>query len=393
MPAASSPQPQVLRSATLWIIAAACGASAANIFYNQPLLGKFARAFQSSPSQAGLVATAAQVGYGLGLFFFVPLGDLLERRRVVLWLMALCTVLLGLAAVAPSLTVLIWLHLFIGMTTMNAQILIPFGSELAPPSQRGRIVGILMAGLLCGVLSARMISGYVGQQFGWRTVYALAAVLMVFVWLMLWRGLPRLPLPVSPVPGYGRFMAEMVRFWGRQRNMWTASVSSGLSFGCYTAFWTILVFLLMDRYGLGAVEAGLFGLLGLSGILAAPLAGKVTDRRGPSFTITTSLLAIIAGFALMGAVPLLAALITGAVLVDIGVQSIQVAAQTRVISLVPDAGSRLNTGYMVVRFAGGALGSFLGATVWPIWHWSGVCLLAICLAGVALVLHLAVARR
>jgi MFS family permease len=175
--------------------------------------------------------------------------------------------------------------------------------------------------------------------------------------------------------------------------MWTASVSSGLSFGCYTAFWTILVFLLMDRYGLGAVEAGLFGLLGLSGILAAPLAGKVTDRRGPSFTITTSLLAIIAGFALMGAVPLLAALITGAVLVDIGVQSIQVAAQTRVISLVPDAGSRLNTGYMVVRFAGGALGSFLGATVWPIWHWSGVCLLAICLAGVALVLHLAVARR
>ncbi|HSJ03061.1 MAG: MFS transporter, partial [Verrucomicrobium sp.] len=287
-----------LRRSTLWIMATACGASAANIFYNQPLLGKFAVAFQASPSKAGLVATAAQVGYGIGLFFFVPLGDLLERRKVVLLLMAVCTGLLGLTAIAPGLDALILLHLLIGITTMNAQILIPFGIELSPPHEKGHTVGVLMAGLLCGVLLARVISGFIGEHMGWRTVYVMAAASMLVILLLLQRGLPHRP-PSAQGTGYGRFMKEMFQLWGRLPALWLASAVSGLSFGCFTAFWTTLSFLLMDKFGMGASAAGAFGLVGLAGVLAAPIAGKVSDRRGPAFTVTVSLLLIALSFGAM----------------------------------------------------------------------------------------------
>ncbi|WP_063767939.1 MFS transporter [Verrucomicrobium sp. BvORR106] len=376
----------VLHRSTLWMMAAACGASAANIFYNQPLLGKFALAYQASPSKAGLVATAAQVGYGLGLFLFVPLGDLLNRRKVVLLLMSLCTALLAATAAAPGLQTLIWLHLLIGITTMNAQILIPFGMELSPPKERGRTVGVLMAGLLCGVLLARVVSGFVGEHIGWRTVYLLATGVMLVILVSLYRGLPHRP-PVAAHMGYGRFMKEMFQLWARLPALWTASAVSGLSFGCFTAFWTTLSFLLMDRFGMGASAAGAFGVIGLAGVLAAPLAGRVSDRRGPRFTVTVSLLLIALSFVGMSLWLSLPMLVLGVIFMDLGVQAIQVAAQTRVMSLVPDAGSRLNTFYMVFRFVGGALGSFLGATAWAHWQWAGVCCVAVGLVLAALVVH------
>lgn len=388
MTAASVSSPvETLRRSTLWVMAAACGASAANIFYNQPLLGKFALAYQASPSKAGLVATAAQVGYGIGLFLFVPLGDLLNRRKVVLLLMSLCTVLLAATAAAPGLLTLIWLHLFIGITTMNAQILIPFGMELSPPKERGRTVGVLMAGLLCGVLLARVVSGFVGEHIGWRTVYVLATAVMLVILVSLYRGLPHRP-PVAAHMSYGRFMKEMFQLWGRLPVLWTASAVSGLSFGCFTAFWTTLSFLLMDRFGMGASAAGAFGIIGLAGVLAAPLAGKFSDRRGPRFTVTVSLLLIALSFACMSLWLSLPMLVLGVIFMDLGVQSIQVASQTRVMSLVSDAGSRLNTCYMVLRFAGGAMGSFLGATAWAHWQWPGVCCVAVGLVAAALAVHM-----
>lgn len=369
------------------MMAVACGASAANIFYNQPLLGKLAAEFQASPSRAGLVASAAQVGYGIGLFLFVPLGDLVNRRKVVLLLMSVCVVLLAGTAAAPGLGVLIWLHLFIGIATVNAQILIPFGMELSPPRERGRIVGALMAGLLCGVLLARVASGFVGEQAGWRMVYLMAAGIMLGVLISLYRSLPHCP-PVAAHLGYARFMREMFQLWGRLPPLWIASGVSGLSFGCFTAFWTTLSFVLMDRFGMGASAAGCFGLLGLAGVLAAPLAGRVSDRRGPRFTVTISLLLIALSFVGMSIWLALPMLVLGVILMDLGVQSIQVAAQTRVMSLVPDSGSRLNTCYMVLRFAGGAVGSFLGAFAWARWQWPGVCGVAVLLVSVALALHM-----
>ena len=182
-------------------------------------------------------------------------------------------------------------------------------------------------------------------------------------------------------------MKEMFQLWGRLPALWLASAVSGLSFGCFTAFWTTLSFLLMDKFGMGASAAGAFGLVGLAGVLAAPIAGKVSDRRGPAFTVTVSLLLIALSFGAMAIWVTLPVLVLGVIFMDLGVQSIQVAAQTRVISLVSDAGSRLNTCYMVLRFVGGALGSFLGALAWSHWQWGGVCAVAAAMVAAALGLH------
>lgn len=171
-PPASYGEPS-LPDRTLLLMAAACGISAANIYYNQPLLVDFATQFGVGAAQAGWVATAAQVGYGLGLFLFLPLGDLMERRSLVLRLTGACIVLLAGMACAPSLAWLVAAQLLVGLTAMSAQVLIPLAVELTPPVRRGRTVGVLMGGLLCGILGARAVSGFVGDHFGWRAMYAL----------------------------------------------------------------------------------------------------------------------------------------------------------------------------------------------------------------------------
>ena len=311
---------------TLWIMAAACGTAAANIFYNQPLLGKFADTFQCTEARAGLVATAAQVGYGTGIFFFCPLGDLIERRRLVLALMGLCALLLTGAALCGSIWMLILFQLLIGITAMSAQVLIPLAIDLSPPQKRGHTVGILMAGLLVGILLARTAAGFIGDALGWRSVFGIAAMLCVVMGVILWASLPhRAPtLRLS----YPRLMHSMIELLSTQPQLWISSVVSGLSFAGFTAFWTTLVFLMKANFHRGASEAGLFGVIGVAGALAAPMAGKVADRWGTQVAITVALVASIAAFVLMGEWVTIPVLVVGVLLMDLGVQSIQVAEQS-----------------------------------------------------------------
>jgi predicted MFS family arabinose efflux permease len=386
-PAATPNSTQALPRGTLWLMALACGASAANIYYNQPLLGNFARQFQASPVQVGWIAFAAQAGYGLGLLFFLPLGDRLERRRLVLWIVQACAALLAATAFMPTLPWLIWLHLAVGMTSMSAQILIPLGVELSPPAARGHTVGVLMAGLLGGILLARTLSGFIGDRFGWRYMYGLAALIMAVLSFWLRAGLPHTE-PAEQLP-YHRLMLSLWHVLKSQPRLWPASLISGLTFGSFTAFWTTLSFLMIAEFHRGASAAGAFGVIGLVGALAAPLAGKLSDRMGAHVTVTLALVASLVAFVLMWAWVSIASLVVGVLLMDVGVQSVQVAEQAKVISLLPSARSRLNTIYMVTRFVGGALGSMAAASAWSLAKWPGVCATALAFTAASWLIHIA----
>lgn len=379
------PAVRPIASRTLGVMAAACGASAANIYYNQPLLSDFARYFHATDGYAGLVSTAAQVGYGVGLFFFVPLGDLLERRWIVLTLVFSCALLLVGAAVAPTLALLVLFQLLVGITATSAQLLIPLGIDLTPPDRRGHTVGILMAGLLCGILMARTVGGLVGDHFGWRAMFGLAAGVMMLLGIVLHFELPH--RPPSLRMSYPTLMRSMLHLLRTQPPLWIAGGVSGLSFGVFTLFWTALSFLMAEHFGRGASEAGLFGIVGLVGALAAPLAGKLSDKRGSAFTVTVALICCLAAFGVMWAWITIAGLIVGVLLMDLGVQSIQVAAQAKVMALVPDARSRMNTLYMVCRFIGGAGGSAIGTAAWTLARWPGVCAAAIGMVVTAILVH------
>jgi predicted MFS family arabinose efflux permease len=369
----------------LGLMAVACGVSVANPYFSQPLLGSFAGYFHAPAWQIGLIATAAQVGYGTGLFFFLPLGDLLERRRLIVWLVNACAVCLVGMALSPTLPLLILTQLLVALTAISPQILIPLGSEMVPANQRGKLVGTLMSGLLCGILLARVVAGVVADHFGWRTLYWGAAVAMLALGVSLRLALPRQE-PTNRM-SYRQLMQSLVGLWREQPILRTAAVGGGLSFACFTAFWTCLSFLMVERFHRGATEAGLFGIVGLIGAAGAPAAGRLSDRKGFGFTVAAALILTAASFALMWMWVTILGLVIGVLVMDLGVQSVQVAAQAKVLSLIPNARSRLNTVYMVTRFVGGAFGATFGAFAWSLARWPGVCGLCLLLMGFALLFH------
>jgi predicted MFS family arabinose efflux permease len=391
-PAAVSSSPAAeLSPRTLWLMAIACGACVANFCYNQPLLGAFAVYFNATAAQVGWVAMASQIGYGLGLLFFLPLGDIVERRKLILTLIHLCAVVLAGTAFAPSLPLLILGNFLIGATCMGAQILIPIAVEMSPPSEQGRTVGVMMTGLLGGILLARTLAGVIGDHFGWRAMFGLAAVMMVVLAALLRTRLPHRPPTVTM-----RYRDLMVSLWQvlkSQPRLWRPSIIGALSFASFTAFWTSLSFLMAEHFHRGSTETGLFGIVGLVGALVAPYSGKLADKRGAAFTVTLALTVILAAFGVMWLWVTIPALILGVLLMDVGVQTVQVAEQGKVLSLMPEARSRINTLYMVSRFVGGALGSIAGAFAWSHGGWPAVCAVALGMNALALTIHVVAKRR
>lgn len=390
-PAASSSPAAELSPRTLWLMAVACGACVANFCYNQPLLGAFAVYFNATAAQVGWVAMASQIGYGVGLLFFLPLGDIVERRKLILTLIYLCAAVLAGTAFAPSLSLLILGNFLIGATCMGAQILIPIAVEMSPPGEQGRTVGVMMTGLLGGILLARTLAGVVGDHFGWRAMFGLAAVMMVALAMLLRTRLPHRPPTVAM--RYGELMVSLWDVLKSQPRLWRPSIIGALSFASFTAFWTSLSFLMADHFHRGSTETGLFGIVGLVGALVAPYSGKLADKRGAAFTVTLALTVILAAFGVMWLWVTIPSLILGVLLMDVGVQTVQVAEQGRVLSLMPEARSRINTLYMVSRFVGGALGSIAGAYAWSHSGWPGVCAAALGMNALALTIHLVAKRR
>ena len=357
----------------VWLLAFSTGCIVANIYYVQPLLADIAREFGMSVAKIGIVAMLGQVGTGLGMLFFVPLGDKYERRSLISTLLVCESIALAFAASAANV---IWLSLAcfcVGAAAATVHVIVPLAAHLAPPKERGRIVGTVLSGLLIGVLLARAFSGIVGAQYGWRTVYWFASALMLALALTI-----RLSLEKSP-PELSMKWTELMRsVWSLAREHATlreAALLACLLFMSFSALWTTLVFLLRTPpYHYGTTAAGVFGLLGASSAATAPFIGRMSDRHGPERSILVAIISTVAGYVLLlffGR--MLPGLIAGIVLIDVSVQSGHVANQSRIYSLAPAARSRINTFYMVAFFIGGALGSYFGPFGFNAGGWTGFC--------------------
>jgi predicted MFS family arabinose efflux permease len=357
----------------VWLLAFSTGCIVANIYYIQPLLADIARDFGLSVARIGIVAMLAQMGTGLGMLFFVPLGDKYERRTLISTLLVGESIALAFVASAANV---IWLSaacFCVGAAAATVHVIVPLAAHLAPPRERGRIVGTVLSGLLAGVLLARAFSGIVGAQYGWRTVYWFASALMLGLALAI-----RMSLEKSEPETALKWTELMRSVWSLARKHATlreAALLACLLFMSFSALWTTLVFLLRTPpYHYGTTAAGLFGLLGASSAAAAPIVGRMSDRHGPERSILIAIIVSLAGYALLLLFGrMLPGLIAAIVLIDLGVQSGHVANQSRIYSLAPEARSRINTFYMVAFFVGGSLGSYLGPLGFNKGGWSGFC--------------------
>ncbi|NML66447.1 MFS transporter [Hymenobacter sp. RP-2-7] len=391
--ATPAPPTTRLSGGLVWLLALACGLVVANIYYNQPLLAAIGRSFGVSDSRASLVATATQVGYTLGMLLLVPLGDKLERKRFILWLLGGAAACLAGAALAPTFWVLAGASVLIGLCSAVPQLLLPMAAHLAPEADRGRIVGRIMSGLLLGILLSRTVSGFVAAHLGgWRTVFGGAAGLMLALGALLAWQLPR-SYP-SFRGSYRELMGSLLTLGRELPDLRRSALVGASVFASFSVFWTTLVFYLESpTYHYGADVAGLFGLVGAAGALAASLAGRAADERGPRFAILMGVALALAGYLVLGlGGGWLVGLVIGVLLLDVGVQAAHISNQTLVFSLRPEARSRLNTVYMTGYFTGGSLGSVVGGWAWMHYGWPGVCVAGGSFVLLALAVHLGYRR-
>ena len=363
------------------LLAVACGAAVANLYYVQPLLNLVVRAFGVSDSTAGLLVTVSQVGYVIGLVALVPLGDLLERRRLI------TRVLLGAAAAcaaAPSFVVLAAALAALGALSVVAMIMVPLAATLAGPEHQGQVVGTVMSGVLIGILASRTLSGLIAALGGWRLVFAVAAVAMLAFAVVLRRGLP----VVAPTERlrYAPLLRSVLSLIAEQPVLRQRMALGALVFAGFSVLWTSIAFLLARApYHYGAGVIGLFGLAGLGGALIAPLVGRLADRGHDRLALFIPLVATLASWGLLAlGGSSLPALIAGIVVLDLGIQGVHINNQNAIYQLQPDARSRLTTAYMVSFFIGGVLGSLLSTTVYGAAGWDTTCLLGAVIALTAL---------
>ncbi|SIT38907.1 Uncharacterized transporter YgaY [Paraburkholderia ribeironis] len=377
----------------LLLLATIAGVAVANIYFNQPLLANFRQSFPASASWVGAVPAVTQLGYAAGMLLLAPLGDRFDRRRLILLQIAGMCIALVVATAAPSLPVLIFASLAIGVLATIAQQAVPFAAELAPPAQRGHAVGMVMSGLLLGILLARTAAGFVAEYFGWRAVFGASVVALLVLAVVIILRLPK-SQPTSALP-YGKLLVSMWHMVVEHRALREASLTGAALFAAFSIFWSVLALLLAGApFHLGPQAAGLFGIVGAAGALAAPLAGKFADRRGPRAIITVSIVLVAISFIVFGAsAKSIAGLVLGVIILDIGVQAAQISNQSRIYALKPEARSRVNTVYMVAYFIGGALGSGVGAIVWPTFGWIGVSVAGLAFVGLAAWNHLRLPAR
>jgi len=377
-----------LRCGTVVLMSAAVGLCVASNYYAQPLLDTIARDLGLSAASAALVVTVAQVGYALGLVLVLPLGDLMERRRLVCGLTLATACSLALTAVAPNAGLLLAGTALTGLLSVTAQVLVPFAADLAAPHRRGRVVGTVMSGLVLGMLLARTASGALAAVGGWRTVYWVAAAAMAVLAATLRRALPQ--YRGSAGLRYGPLLRSTARLLVDQPVLRARALLGLLAFACFSALWTSLAFLLSGPgYDWSDSEIGLLGLAGAAGAIAAQLAGRLADRGRTTLTTMVSALLLLGSWGLLAlGAHQVAALIAGIVLLDLAHQGVHITNQSLIYALRPDARGRITSAYMTCYFVGGAIGSALVGVVHAHAGWNGVCALG---AGLALLLCLAAA--
>jgi len=375
---------QGLSPALILLMSVATGLAVASNYYAQPLLDTIARAFDLSASSAGFIVTAAQLGYAAGLLFLVPLGDMFERRMLIVSMTLLAAGGMLITASSQSLTMMIIGTALTGLFSVVAQILVPLAATLASPEKRGKVVGTIMSGLLLGILLARTVAGLLASLGGWRTVYWVASVLMVIMALALWRGLPK--VKQENHLNYPQLLASVFSLFTRDKLLRTRAVLGCLTFANFSILWTSMAFLLAAppfNYSEGVI--GLFGLAGAAGALGARPAGGLADKGKSHMTTSAGLVLLLLSWAAIwyGHVSVLA-LIVGILVLDLTVQGVHITNQTVIYRVKPDARNRLTAGYMTSYFIGGAAGSEISASAWQHAGWTGVCAIGAIVAAINL---------
>jgi predicted MFS family arabinose efflux permease len=369
----ASPVKATLTPSLKYLITIGCGVVVANLYYCQPLLGELSRAFHVSEESASLVNICSQLGYGLGLFFVVPLGDMIARRKLLIWmhlLAALCLVGVGLSSGIIGLYVF---SVLVGATSTACQIFIPLAAHLAGDEERGGVLGTVMGGLLTGILLSRTLSGIVAQYWGWQSVYFISAGFMVIMTVLTWRYIPGEEPAFRGT--YRELMRSLFRLFRSQPVIRQSAWIGAWLFGAISAFWATMAFFLeKPPYGYSLAVIGLFGVIGTGGALISPYVGRLTDRRGPFLPMRWGIVLMVVGWILLFEGRwVIAAVIVGIVLIDMGMQSTHVPNLARNYALLPEARTRLNTLYMTSFFIGGTLGSSVGSIAWNVGEWTGVC--------------------
>jgi len=365
-------------------LAFAAGATVANIYYSQPLLHTISTHFHSNAALTSTITVATQLGYASGLLLFVPLGDSVERRSLIVGSILGTALMLLLAAFCTSLPILILVSYFLGLICITPQLIVPYAAGIAEPRTRGRTVGTVMSGLLVGILFSRSVSGFIGARTGWQSVYFIAAASMLLLALSAALTLPG-QWPERRVP-YRELLASLWPILRQQPVVQRHAIIGALGFAGFSAFWTTLAFYLASRpEHFDSQVTGLFGLVGAAGAMAAPIAGRLSDRFEPRIVNGAALGCTAISFVLMGCAGFsLVWLIAGVFLMDAGVQASQISNQTRIYALAPELRNRINAVYMVCYFVGGALGSALGSWSWAQFQWTGVCVTGATLACIGL---------
>lgn len=381
-------QTRQLDAGLLFLMAATTGLIVANNYYNQPLLGLMSRYFGVSELEISSVPMLTQIGYALGLFLIVPLGDMLKRKKLILAdFLFIIIALLG-AAFARSPLQLKIASFFIGLTSVVPQIMVPMAAQLSTDEKRGATIGTVMTGMFVGILGSRTLSGFVGAHLGWQAMFLIAAGIMVLLALALIRFLPEItPDFKGSYPMLLRSIAEQFRTQPRLR---LAGIRGALDFGCFSIFWTTLVFLLEEPpFRLGSDVAGAFGLVGIAGAIIASIVGKLSDRMSKTLLISIAVLLIMLSWLVIGfSATSLIGLCIGAFILDLGVQAVHITNQTIIFEGNPVARNRINTVYMVLYFTGGALGTFAGGYIWHYFKWHGIATAGFVIGLLILVIHL-----
>ena len=365
-----------LTSSLILLLSITCGVVVANMYYIQPIGTKVAASLSVSTSAIGILTMLTQLGYALGLLFLVPLGDVVDRPKLIIRMAALSAISLLAAFFAPSFTLFACASFLIGLLSIVPQIIIPYGAVLAGPKARGKVMGTLLSGLLVGILLSRTVSCIVASLFSWRMIYLFALVLVAILTGLLYWKMPRTQIKTTSSVSYLDSLKSLPYLVKTQRLLREASISGFFMFGTFSIFWSTLIFYISSPvYHWGTFEAGILAIFGLSGAVAAPIVGRLSDSYSERKIVGMGLAMQTLSFvALLVAGSHLVVLLVAIILLDVGNQFGQVANQTRVQGLGEAASNRNNTVFMFMYFIGGATGSLLGTTMWQQFGWLGVTL-------------------
>ncbi|GAA3344016.1 MFS transporter [Lysinibacillus sp. FSL M8-0216] len=371
--------------AVTFLFAAACGMSVANIYFAQPLLDQLSIAFNIDPSIIGVVITITQIFYGLGLLLLVPLGDLLNQRRLIIGQMLLSTTALVIVGTASYSIVLFTGMALVGLLAVVTQTLVAFAATIASPAERGRVVGIVTSGIVIGILLARTFAGLLTDLAGWRTVYLVSAAFMLIMVCLFVKVLPTVEREVKSLP-YHQLIRSVFTLLKQERTLRIRAVLAMLIFADFSILWTSLVLpLSAPPLALSHSVIGAFGLVGVAGALAAARAGKLADRGYAQRTTGIALALLLISWLFISYLEQsLFALIVGIVLLDLAVQAVHVTNQALILPLRTEARSRLTAGYMIFYSIGSASGSIASTQIYAHFGWEGVSFLGASISAIAI---------